>query len=165
MLTVIHAPVPHPVSGKKVIRLQADRRKIAKRLWRGVAEDGREFGFELEAPLQDGDVVFQDAHASYVIAQEPEPVLEVPLDIHADAAATIGWQIGNMHLPVAIEETRLLVADDPASRKLLDRLGVHYHAAHAVFRGGKHADDFHGHGHGRHEHGDAHGHSHGHHHH
>ncbi len=162
MLTVIHAPACHPVSGKKVIRLHADRRKIAKRLWRGVAEDGREFGFELEAPLQDGDVVFQDEHARYVIAQEPEPVLEVPLDVHADAAATIGWQIGNMHLPVAIEETRLLLADDPAARKLLDRLGVHYHAAMEVFRCGRHAADFHGHGHGHHhEHGD-HGHGHGH---
>ncbi len=159
MLPVIHAPVTQPLAGKKTIRLAADRRKIAKRLWRGVAEDGREFGFELEAPLQDGDVIFQDENASYVIAQEPEPVLEVPLDVHADAAATIGWQIGNMHLPVAIEETRLLVADDPASRKLLDRLGVHYHATTAVFRCGRHASDFHGHGH---HHDDG---GHGHHHH
>ena len=60
---------------------RVERLQLAKRLWRGVAADGTEFGFELEAPLKHGDAFFQSATARYVIEQQPEPVVEIDLAI------------------------------------------------------------------------------------
>jgi urease accessory protein len=121
------------------IALRVDRLALAKRRWRGAAEDGTEFGFELEAPLRDGETVFQSAEARYVIRQRPEPVLEVSLEVTPSAAAGIGWAIGNLHLELSAETMRLLVPDDPAVRALLDRLRVPYRPGPAVFRPGRFA--------------------------
>ena len=67
-----------------------------------------EFGFELAAPLKHGDVFSQSATTRYVIAQQPESVVEVSLDLAPSAAAGIGWAIGNLHLELAAEPARLL---------------------------------------------------------
>jgi len=122
------------------VPLKVDRRTIAKRIWRGVAEDGVEFGFQLEAPLKDGETIWQTpAAARYVLRQEPEPIVEIPLNIASSAAAGIGWAIGNLHLELSAEPTRLLAADEPAVRQLLERLKVPYRATTAVFRPGRFA--------------------------
>jgi len=61
--------------------------------WRGIAEDGREFGFALDAPLADRAAVFASDTGVYLIAQKYEPVLEVALGTDAPAAARLGWII------------------------------------------------------------------------
>ena len=121
------------------VAVRMDRLKLAKRLWRGVAEDGVEFGFELQAPLKDGATVWQTAAVRYVIRQEAEPVIEIPLDVAPSAAAGLGWAIGNLHMELSAEATRLLAPDDSAVRQLLDRLAVPYRATTAVFRPGRFA--------------------------
>lgn len=119
--------------------LTVDRLVLAKRLWRGTAADGTEFGFELEAPLKHGDAFFQSATARYVIEQQPEPVVEIDLAIAPSAAAGIGWAVGNLHLELQAEPTRLLAPDEPAVRNLLERLKVPYRSTTAVFRPGRFA--------------------------
>ena len=121
-----------------VIELRVERRVLAKRLWRGTAADGVEFGFELAAPLKHGDAFHQTAAASYVIAQQPEPVLEIPLaDLPPSATAGIGWAVGNLHLEFSSEATRLLTPDEPAARQLFARIQIDYVATTAVFRAGR----------------------------
>ncbi len=119
------------------IAIRADRITLAKRLWRGAAADGTEFGFELNAPLRHGDTVFQTPCARYVIRQAEEPVIEVSLDLPASAAAGIGWAIGNLHLELSAEPSRLIAADEPAVRQLLERLKVPYRTSTTVFRPGR----------------------------
>jgi len=119
------------------IALRADRITLAKRLWRGTAEDGTEFGFELAAPLRPGDTVWQDGRSRYVVYQIEEPVVEIALDLPPSAAAGIGWAIGNLHLELAAEPTRLLAPDEPAVRQLLDRLKITYRSTTAIFRPGR----------------------------
>ena len=121
------------------ITLTADRFTLAKRLWRGTADDGAEFGFELVAPLKHGDVVFQTDTARYVINQAAEPVVEISLNVAPSAAAGIGWAIGNLHLELQAEPHRLLASDEPAVRNLLDRLKVPYRPTTAIFRPGRFA--------------------------
>jgi urease accessory protein len=121
------------------VAVRVDRLTLAKRLWRGAAEDGAEFGFELAAPLKDGDVVGQTSMARYIIRQQPEPVLEISLEVASSAAAGIGWAIGNLHMELSAEPTRLLAPDDTAMRQLLDRLKVSYQPITAVFRPGRFA--------------------------
>ncbi len=139
MLHPVNSPIAQPDSALPEIALRVERSTILKRLWRGTANDGTEFGFELSAPLQHGDTVFQSANARYVIRQQPEPVVEIPLDVAPSAAAGIGWAVGNLHLELAAEPTRLLAPDEPAVRNLLDRLKVPFRATTAIFRPGRFA--------------------------
>lgn len=119
------------------IVLAVERQKLAKRLWRGAASDGVEFGFELSVPLRHGEVFFQSETTRYVIQQIAEPVVEIALDLTPAAAAGIGWAIGNLHLELSAETTRLLAPDEPAVRQLLDRLKVAFNPTTAIFRPGR----------------------------
>ena len=66
-----------PHEGEELVILTVDRAALAKRRWRGVAQDSREFGFDLDHALADGSVFFREAGKCYVISQAPEPVLEI----------------------------------------------------------------------------------------
>lgn len=138
-MTIIRSAIPAFDQGLPAIAVHADRFTLAKRLWRATADDGTEFGFELDSPLKHGDVVFQSPDSRYVVRQAEEPVVEISLDVAPSAAAGIGWAIGNLHLELSAESSRLLAADEPAVRQLLDRLKVPYRSTTAIFRPGRFA--------------------------
>jgi urease accessory protein len=139
ILHLVQAPVANPDANLSAVPFPVNRLTLAKRIWRGAAQDGTEFGFNLSAPLKPGDVAYQSATSRYVITQATEPVVEVSLAIAPSAAAGIGWAIGNLHLELAAEPTRLLAPDEPAVRQLLERLNVPYIRTTAVFRPGRFA--------------------------
>lgn len=120
-----------------MLRIPVERLTLAKRRWRGVAEDGQEFGFDLETPLADGAAVFQSEVAVYVLAQKYEPVLEVRTSEcgvrNGGDAARLGWMIGNLHFQIEIVEDVVRVMDDPAVRQLFEREGIIYSACKRVF--------------------------------
>lgn len=138
-MTIVSGSIPSPDSSLPEIALRVDRLILVKRLWRGTAGDGSEFGFELSAPLKSGDTFFQSSTARFVVYQNPEAVIEVSLDVAPSAAAGIGWAIGNLHLELSAEPTRLLAPDEPAVRQLLDRLKVPFKTTTAIFRPGRFA--------------------------
>ncbi|AOS45258.1 Urease accessory protein UreE [Lacunisphaera limnophila] len=139
MLQLIHAPIIEPDASLGEFLLAVERITLAKRIWRGTAADGQEFGFELERALQPGDTFWQTAAARYVVQQIPEPVLEVSLDVAPSAAAGIGWAVGNLHLELQAEPARLLAPDEPAVRQLFERLKVPFKPTTAIFRPGRFA--------------------------
>jgi urease accessory protein len=104
------------------VRLIAERRLFLKRRWRAAAEDGTEFGFDLDSRLRNGCVIHRDDRADYVVLQEPELVYEVVLE-DAAQAALVGWKIGNLHLPVEITGTSVRALHDPAMLQLCEREG------------------------------------------
>ena len=138
-MRLIQVPLATPDPALPEIPLCIERLTLAKRLWRGTAEDGTEFGFELEAPLRHGDTFFQSATARYTVQQQPEPVVEISLDVAPSAAAGIGWAIGNLHLELQAEPARLLASDEPAVRQLLGRLKVPFTTTTTIFRPGRFA--------------------------
>jgi urease accessory protein len=127
------------------VEIPVDRLTLAKRRWRGMANDGAEFGFDLEEALTDGAAVLAAESATYCIAQRPEPVIEVALGESAAAAARLAWMFGNLHFPIEVESDRLLVADDPAARLTLERAGVPYCLTERVFQPMKATSHSHGH--------------------
>jgi urease accessory protein len=145
-MEIIHAALDRNAPpDRPVIRVPVERMTLAKRRWRGVAEDGREFGFDLERPLADGAVVFEDAGTCYSIAQKYEPVLELRIadcGLRTGAeAARVGWVIGNLHFQIEIAEDVIRVADDPALRQLFEREHLAFTACKRVFHplsGGHH---------------------------
>src|SRR5207244_3005651 len=123
------------------VRIPVERLSLAKRRWRGVAEDGREFGFDLESPLADGAAVFRSECAIYVLAQKYEPVLETALGADSPAAARVGWMIGNLHFAIEVTGNVVRVIDDPAVRQLFEREGIAFAACKRIFHplsGGHH---------------------------
>lgn len=139
MLLLIHAPLTNPDANLPEVALTVERTTLAKRIWRGIAGDGTEFGFELEKRLQPGDAFWQTATARYVVRQQAEAVLEIPLEMAPSAAAGIGWAVGNLHLELQSEPTRLLALDEPSVRQLFERLNVPCKSTTAVFRPGRFA--------------------------
>lgn len=140
-MDLIHRALTDRNPDLPTLRIPAERLTLAKRRWRGVAEDGREFGFDLETPLIDGAVVFQSETAVYVLAQKYEPVLEIALGAYSPTAARLGWMIGNLHFQIEIAGDVVRVTDDPAVRQLFEREGIAFTACKRVFHplsGGHH---------------------------
>ena len=136
-MKLVHAAIPEAPTSLPAVALRTHRLTLAKRRWRGVADDGMEFGFALNQPLRHGEAFFVTPGVRYVIVQDTEAVVEIPLDVTPAAAAGIGWAIGNLHLELAGEPDRLLAVDEPAVRRLLERLQVPYRTANAIFRPGR----------------------------
>jgi urease accessory protein len=137
-MEIIREALSRKTPGLSRIQLKVDRTTLAKRRWRGVAEDGREFGFDLHHPLADGDAFFGNGPAIYVIEQKPELVLEIRIADtglhHAADFARLGWMIGNLHFPLALDGDTVLTADDPALRQLFERERIAFTAGERVFR-------------------------------
>ena len=115
------------------IAIPVERLTLAKRRWRGVAADSREFGFDLEHPLAHRDIVFATDMACYQIAQEPEATLEIRLTT-LDQAAQLGWKVGNLHFQIAVTQDAILAPDDSAIRQMLTREDIPYRPTKAVFQ-------------------------------
>jgi urease accessory protein len=131
-MTLIHAALAEVPSLPRIL-LRADRQTLAKRRWRGVADDSTEFGFDLAAPLGDGAAFFASEAAVYFIKQNPEPVLEVALIAKAASVARLGWTIGNLHFPIQVTDDAIRVPDDSALRQLFERESIPFTASVHVF--------------------------------
>ena len=138
-MQLINASLAAPDLKLSEVSLTVERITLARRIWRGTAADGVEFGFELQRSLRHGETFWQTTTARYVINQQPEAVVEISLEVAPSAAAGIGWAVGNLHLELNAEPTRLLAPDEPAVRQLLERLQVPFKPTTAIFRPGRFA--------------------------
>ncbi|PTY05847.1 urease accessory protein UreE [Opitutaceae bacterium EW11] len=137
MLHLVHAPVERPTPGLPAVVLWTDRQHLSKRIWRGTADDGVAFGFDLQQPMAPGTTFFETGDKRYFVDQVSEPVLEISLEMTACAAAGVGWAVGNLHLELMGEAGRLLTPDSKAARQLCERLRIPYRAVSVVFRPGR----------------------------
>jgi urease accessory protein len=133
-MRLIHGPLSGVPAAASLVAIKVDRLRLAKRRWRGFAEDGLEFGFDLQAPLRNGDVFFFSESAVYVIEQQTESVVEMSCPEAPSLAARLGWLFGNLHFPLEICGDTLRVCDDPAVRQMLMREGFAFRLVEAVFQ-------------------------------
>jgi urease accessory protein len=146
--------IPHhrgPHDQHHHVRLLANRATLAKRRWRGVAEDGKEFGFDLDEALSHGAHFFAEETRHYVLEQTPEEVLEIPIT-SPEQAARVAWSLGNLHFGVQVLPDAVRVTEDPAVLQLLSREGIAYKRVTCIFLplfAGAH----HHHDHSHHHHG------------
>ena len=108
------------------VPLKIDRHKLARKRWRHSAEDGTDFGTDLQEALSHGDVIFTTDSKAYVIEQQPEACFQIALPEPAKAAWT-GWMIGNLHFKAAFTEDSILVPDDLAIEQMLEREHILFH--------------------------------------
>jgi urease accessory protein len=115
------------------IILYAERRQFLKRRWRAIADDGTEFGFDLDSRLTDGCVVFHQDGKDYVVRQVPELVYEVIYESPGHAAL-VAWRVGNLHLPAQILADRIHVLHDEAMNQLLATEGWAFTEPEVLFQ-------------------------------
>lgn len=166
-MNLVNAKLLNPETARATIELKVDRFKLAKRRWRAAAEDGTDFGFELDEPMKHGDCFYQTAENIYRIAQLPEIVLEADYSDDPNEGLRVGWSIGNLHMPMQATGPIIRVAADPAIRQLFSHLGIDYIEKTEVFQPIRVSTEIGGRGHSHShdsvepEHSHSHNHSHG----
>ena len=123
----------NPGMFERAVSLTVERRVLAKRRWRGQAEDGTDFGFDLAVPLRNGICFHAEGEKNYVIDQKPEVVFRVPFPDQKEAAHR-AWQVGNLHFPAQFLESYLLVEGDLAVRLMLERNQIPFEEGMEVFQ-------------------------------
>lgn len=136
-MEIIRGPLPDSDHGVIEVLLPVDRHTLEKRRWRGTAEDGREFGFDLVEPLADDAPFFNAEGTVYVIAQQPEPVFEITLGTPVESAR-LGWLVGNLHFSIELGGGVVRVAEDAALRQVLIRENIYFSEASHVFHPFRH---------------------------
>jgi urease accessory protein UreE len=95
---------------------------------------GRKIGIALPTgtPLAPGAILWIGADWYLKVEAAAEPVLEIfPAD--HEHAVRIAFEVGNLHFPLALRENKLLVPDDKAMIRLMERLGALWERKQAVF--------------------------------
>jgi len=123
----------NPEMFERTVSLNVERRVLAKRRWRGQAEDGTDFGFDLVVPLSNGICFHAEGDKNYVIDQKPEVVFRIPFPDQREAAHR-AWQVGNLHFPAQFLESHLLVEGDHAVRLMLERNQIPFEEGMEVFQ-------------------------------
>ncbi len=101
---------------------------------RFTTERGRKIGIALPTgtTLAHGSILHVGADWYLKIEAAIESVLEIfPSDYNE--AVKIAFEVGNRHFPLALEESKILVPDDKAMVRLMERLGARWERRRAIF--------------------------------
>jgi urease accessory protein UreE len=101
---------------------------------RFTTERGRKIGIALPTGtiLPHGTILYVAADWYLKIEAAIEPVLEIsPADY--DEAVKIAFEVGNLHFPLALEESKILVPDDMVMVRLMERLRASWERRQAIF--------------------------------
>ncbi|MGE4354506.1 MAG: hypothetical protein AB7D36_10545 [Oscillospiraceae bacterium] len=113
----IHAAnVQKPVVEVPYEWFECERHRIRK-----VADDGTEFGVAVPGGVHDGDILYEDEHC-YAVAVRETRLLSVAVHSIREAALA-GFELGNRHIGLKIEEGRILVPYDLPTFSYLAELG------------------------------------------
>lgn len=102
---------------------------------RFTTERGREIGVALPTGIQvePGRIMWVGADWYLTMAAATEPLLAVRPQGREDAIR-IAFEVGNLHLPLALAGDDLLVPDDPAMTQLLTRIGAKWERCSLAFQ-------------------------------
>ena len=128
-----------PVS-RDTLRAKEDDKLVLtweQRRWvrgRFTTDKGRKIGLALPTgtTLAPDAILWVDQDWYLRVEAATESVLEI-LPADRAEAVKIAFEVGNRHFPLAMQENKLLVPDDKAMVRLMDRLGAPYERRQAVF--------------------------------
>jgi urease accessory protein len=128
-----------PVS-EEVLRAKEDDKLVLtweQRRWirgRFTTERGRKIGLALPTgtTLAPNAILWIEPDWYLRVEAATESVLEI-LPADYEEAVKIGFEVGNRHFPLAVQENKLLVPDDQAMVRLMDRLGAKWARRQTVF--------------------------------
>jgi len=115
----------------KLILTWEERRWVRGRF---TTAKGRKVGIALPTGtvLEPGAILFVGEGWYLRLEAAVEPVLEI-VPSRCDEALRIAFEVGNRHFPMALEEGKILVPDDKAMVRLMERLGASWERRQAIF--------------------------------
>ena len=128
-----------PVSAE-ILRAKEDDKLVLtweQRRWvrgRFTTDKGRKIGLALPTgtTLAPDAILWVEQDWYLRVEAATESVLEI-LPADCAEAVKIAFEVGNRHFPLAMQGNKLLVPDDKAMVRLMDRLGAPYEKRQAVF--------------------------------
>ena len=146
----------YPVEERKIDTVGIEWYESEKKLLRKTTQSGEEIGIRIQAPIEDGDVLYADD--SHVIVAEILPSELTVVHVHTmQEMGRLCFELGNRHLSLSIGENEVSVPYDEPTFAYLAKLGF---APEKKVEKFTHFTVCHAHGH---SHEEAHGHE-GHHH-
>ena len=114
-----------PLNGRQRDPLPLEWFEPTKRILRKHSAGGREVAIKLVREgqrLHEGDIVWQDEHTAVVVDILPaEAIVVAPTSLLQ--MGTICYEIGNKHLPIFIQDDRVLVPYEAPLFRLLEATG------------------------------------------
>lgn len=111
----------YPVGSKEIDLLYLEWYEMPKRILRKKSEKGREVAVKFLREgqrLHEGDIILEDENTILAIAVKPCESLEVtPRNLLE--MGTICYEIGNKHLPLFIQDGKVLIAYEKPLERLL----------------------------------------------
>jgi urease accessory protein len=101
---------------------------------RFTTAQGRKIGVALPTGtiLAHGAILHVGAEWYLKMEAAIEPVIEI-IPSGFDEAVKIAFEVGNRHFPLALDAGKILVPDDKAMVRLLERLGARWEKRQAIF--------------------------------
>lgn len=102
-------------------KLALESDELLKRIIRVTSDHGNEYGISLPkgSELKDGDILLKDSKSVTIVCVKNEDVLViVPRDI--DEMGIVAHSLGNKHLPVQIEDGKIVIQYDYVVERQLD---------------------------------------------
>lgn len=130
----------HPSANQEELRAKEEDKLVLtweQRRWmrgRFTTAQGRKIGVALPTgtTLANGTILYVGADWYLKIEAAIESVLEIaPSDYNE--AVKIAFEVGNRHFPLALEANKILVPDDMAMVRLMERLGAPWERRQAIF--------------------------------
>lgn len=110
-----------------VERIYLESDELLKRVLRVTSDHGHEYGISLPkgSEMRDGDILFNDGHNMVVISVKEDDVIVItPRDINE--MGEVAHNLGNKHLPVQIEDGKIIIQYDYLVEKFLQDLQVNF---------------------------------------
>lgn len=110
-----------------VERIYLESDELLKRVLRVTSDHGHEYGISLPkgSEMKDGDILFNDGHNMVVISVKEDDVIVItPRDINE--MGEVAHNLGNKHLPVQIEDGKIIIQYDYLVEKFLQDLQVNF---------------------------------------
>jgi urease accessory protein len=110
-----------------VERIYLESDELLKRVLRVTSDHGHEYGISLPkgSEMRDGDILFNDGHNMVVISVKEDDVIVItPRDINE--MGEVAHNLGNKHLPVQIEDGKIIIQYDYLVEKFLQDLKVNF---------------------------------------
>jgi urease accessory protein len=130
----------HPPANADELRAKDEDKLVLgweQRRWlrgRFTTAHGRKIGMALPTGtvLAPDAILYVGADWFLKIEAAIEPVLEIiPSD--CNEAVKIAFEVGNRHFPLAIDDGKILVPDDRAMTRLMERLGARWERRQTIF--------------------------------
>ena len=130
----------HPAANLDELRAKEEDKLVLtweQRRWmrgRFTTARGRKIGIALPTGTTPapGTILYIGTDWYLKIDAAIESVLEV-LPADYNAAVKIAFEVGNRHFPLALEASKILVPDDKAMVRLMERLGAPWERRQAIF--------------------------------